>query len=215
MANNGGGTPPAPMLLLALPNPHALLDNPLARAAASRIEELQGRIKEAFSQALASLPPQLRNLFPDRLTASQISRRAILSNRSSPLRCQNFAAIIPGDSLAELVVTRGITNFFSLYNTLLIVRIICTWFPDAPRAIVNPISTVTDPYLNLFRGLIPPLGGTLDFSPILAFLLLDAFGNAATALPAELPKPEAGISAAASSRRNWRQRKFLPRNSSP
>jgi hypothetical protein len=35
-----------------------------------------------------------------------------------------------------------------------------------------PCSTLCDPYLNLFRGIIPPLGGTLDFSPILAFVLL-------------------------------------------
>jgi YggT family protein len=34
-------------------------------------------------------------------------------------------------------------------------------------------STLADPYLNLFRGIIPPLGGTLDLSPILAFVVLD------------------------------------------
>lgn len=34
-------------------------------------------------------------------------------------------------------------------------------------------STLCDPYLNLFRGLIPPIGGTLDLSPILAFIVLD------------------------------------------
>jgi YGGT family len=28
-------------------------------------------------------------------------------------------------------------------------------------------------YLNLFRGIIPPLGGTIDLSPILAFITLD------------------------------------------
>jgi len=39
----------------------------------------------------------------------------------------------------------------SLYNTVLIGRIILTWFPSAPQAIVQPLSTVTDPYLNLFR----------------------------------------------------------------
>jgi uncharacterized protein YggT (Ycf19 family) len=33
--------------------------------------------------------------------------------------------------------------------------------------------TVTDPYLSLFRGIIPPLGGTLDLSPILAFVCLN------------------------------------------
>jgi YggT family protein len=47
-------------------------------------------------------------------------------------------------------------------------------------------STLCDPYLNIFRGIIPPLGG-IDLSPILAFLVLDAFTSTAAALPAELP----------------------------
>ena len=34
-------------------------------------------------------------------------------------------------------------------------------------------STLCDPYLNLFRGIIPPIGGTLDLSPVLAFIVLD------------------------------------------
>jgi YggT family protein len=50
---------------------------------------------------------------------------------------------------------------------------VLTWFPNPPEAIVAPLSTVCDPYLNLFRGVIPPLGGTLDLSPILAFLVLN------------------------------------------
>lgn len=53
--------------------------------------------------------------------------------------------------------------------------------------VMFPSSTLCDPYLNIFRGIIPPLGGTLDFSPILAFLVLNAFTSTAAALPAELP----------------------------
>ena len=34
------------------------------------------------------------------------------------------------------------------------------------------MSAITDPYLNAFRGLIPPLGG-IDLSAILAFLALN------------------------------------------
>lgn len=45
-------------------------------------------------------------------------------------------------------------------------------------------STLCDPYLNLFRGIIPPLGGTLDFSPILAFVLLSV-SSTAQAHPAQ------------------------------
>lgn len=46
-------------------------------------------------------------------------------------------------------------------------------FPNPPQAIVGPLATICDPYLNLFRGIIPPLGGTIDLSPILAFVVLD------------------------------------------
>jgi hypothetical protein len=52
-------------------------------------------------------------------------------------------------------------------------------------------STVVDPYLNLFRGLLPPLG-QIDLSPILAFVVLDLFSNAAAALPCEMPQAEGG-----------------------
>jgi YggT family protein len=34
------------------------------------------------------------------------------------------------------------------------------------------LSPITDPYLNIFRSFIPPLGG-LDISPILAILVLN------------------------------------------
>jgi YggT family protein len=48
---------------------------------------------------------------------------------------------------------------------------------------VAPLATVSDPYLNLFRGLIPPIG-MMDLSPILAFITLDVFTSTAAALPA-------------------------------
>ncbi|KAF7830413.1 ylmG-like protein 2, chloroplastic [Senna tora] len=109
---------------------------------------------------------------------------------TSSLSTHNFAAVLPGDSVAGLVVANGILNFLNIYNTLLIVRLVLTWFPNSPPAIVSPLSTICDPYLNIFRGLIPPLGGTLDLSPILAFLVLNAFTSTAAALPAELPAQE-------------------------
>jgi YggT family protein len=59
-------------------------------------------------------------------------------------------------------------------------------FPNPPQFISQPLSTVCDPYLNLFRGIIPPLGGTIDLSPILAFITLDLFTNSANALGAEI-----------------------------
>ena len=61
----------------------------------------------------------------------------------------------------------------SIYSLVLIVRVLLTWFPnvDMSNPVLSTVSSITDPYLNAFRGLIPPLGG-LDLSAILAFIAL-------------------------------------------
>lgn len=97
-----------------------------------------------------------------------------------------FAAVLPGDSVAEQVITSGISSTLSLYQTTLIVRLILTWFPNPPAVLLNPLATICDPYLNLFRGIIPPLGG-IDLSPILAFVALDLLSGSAASLGAEMP----------------------------
>ena len=50
---------------------------------------------------------------------------------------------------------------------------------------LQPVFQITDPYLNLFRGLIPPIFG-LDLSPILAFVLLNVLTNVTAAVGAEI-----------------------------
>ena len=61
-----------------------------------------------------------------------------------------------------------------IYSYLLIIRVLLTWFPnlDWSNPILSNLSAITDPYLNIFRGVIPPIAG-IDISPILAFLLLN------------------------------------------
>lgn len=62
--------------------------------------------------------------------------------------------------------------FFLTYTIMLFVRIIGSWFPEFNRSrFMEFISFYTDPYLNLFRRIIPPLG-MLDISPIAAFFVL-------------------------------------------
>ena len=77
--------------------------------------------------------------------------------------------------MSDILVLLGtaLSNFLFYYSILLIVRILLSWFQGAGWAyqIMSFLSPVTDPYLNIFRSLIPPLGG-IDFSPILAFILL-------------------------------------------
>lgn len=60
------------------------------------------------------------------------------------LSAHNFAAVLPGDSVAGLVVANGISNFLNLYNTLLVVRLVLTWFPNSPPAIVGPLRYCND-----------------------------------------------------------------------
>ena len=61
-----------------------------------------------------------------------------------------------------------------IYSLVLIVRVLLSWFPnlDWSNPVLSTVSSITDPYLNAFRGLIPPLGG-IDLSAILAFVALN------------------------------------------
>jgi YggT family protein len=61
-----------------------------------------------------------------------------------------------------------------LYTAAVLVRILLTWFPATAwvEKITTSLSVITDPYLNLFRNLIPPMGG-FDFSSILAVIVLN------------------------------------------
>jgi len=85
------------------------------------------------------------------------------------------------------VLVGGFSNFLSIYNLIITARILLSWFPAAQGVgLLQPVYAITDPYLNLFRGLIPPIFG-LDLSPLLAFFLLNVLGNATAALGAEIP----------------------------
>lgn len=75
--------------------------------------------------------------------------------------------------MARLYIAQIIQLLFYCYTTLIFVRILISWFPDWQRySWVRFISFLTDPYLNVFRRVIPPLGGVMDISPILAFFAL-------------------------------------------
>ena len=75
------------------------------------------------------------------------------------------------NALVFLLVVLGQT--LSIYLLVLLVRVLLSWFPnlDWSNPVLSGVSAITDPYLNAFRGLIPPIGG-LDLSALLAFLAL-------------------------------------------
>lgn len=69
---------------------------------------------------------------------------------------------------------------FSVYFVLILLNILLSWIPRIPYnrflyGVITFIHEVTNPYLNLFRRFIPPLGGggfALDLSPILGLIVL-------------------------------------------
>ncbi|MBE7704012.1 MAG: YggT family protein [Cyanobacteria bacterium SIG28] len=72
------------------------------------------------------------------------------------------------------MITRIVSQLFYFYYILIIVRIFLTWVQTInwEQQPFGWIRSVTDPFLNIFRGIIPPIGGVLDISPILAIILL-------------------------------------------
>jgi YggT family protein len=78
------------------------------------------------------------------------------------------------------VIADYVGALFLVYLVLIIIRVLLTWIPRMPynravQASVRFIEEVTDPYLNLFRRFLPPIGGggfALDLSPILGIVLL-------------------------------------------
>ena len=70
-----------------------------------------------------------------------------------------------------------------IFSFLLLIRVLLTWFPsiDWNNGALSSLCSLTDPYLNIFRGIIPPIGG-FDISSILAFLLLNVIQQALVGL---------------------------------
>ncbi|ACX52151.1 protein of unknown function YGGT [Ammonifex degensii KC4] len=61
---------------------------------------------------------------------------------------------------------------FDIYFWIIIVRVLLSWIPHNPRnPVIRFIYDLTEPYLSLFRRLIPPIG-MFDLSPIVALFVL-------------------------------------------
>jgi YggT family protein len=77
-------------------------------------------------------------------------------------------------------VANYVNALFLVYIILIFARILLSWIPRIPynpalSAVIGFIQDVTNPYLNIFRRFLPPVGGggfALDLSPIVATLVL-------------------------------------------
>lgn len=68
-----------------------------------------------------------------------------------------------------------IVKLADAYTMILFVYVLMSWIPNK-RGILSDVEMVLgkvcDPYLNLFRRFIPPIGGMVDVTPIFALLVL-------------------------------------------
>lgn len=74
-------------------------------------------------------------------------------------------------SLSGIILALGNT-----YSFVIFVYVMLSWFPvgngGVLQSVYEALGKICDPYLNIFRRFIPPIGGTIDVSPIVAFIVL-------------------------------------------
>lgn len=60
------------------------------------------------------------------------------------------------------------------YSFVIVIYVLLSWFPRGGiiEEIRNALGKICDPFLNLFKRLIPPIGGMVDITPIIALLVL-------------------------------------------
>jgi YggT family protein len=88
-------------------------------------------------------------------------------------------------AVTRVDVANYLNTLLLLYLILIFVRILMSWIPRMPynrylAAFLKFVSDVTDPYLNLFRRILPPVrmgGAGLDLSPIVATFVLIIVGG--------------------------------------
>lgn len=62
---------------------------------------------------------------------------------------------------------------FIIYRYMIIIYILMSWLPNARNSwIGETLGKIVEPYLTPFRRIIPPIGGMLDISPIVALIAL-------------------------------------------
>jgi len=74
------------------------------------------------------------------------------------------------------MLTGIIISLANAYTTVIFIYVIMSWLPNVQSGVVGQVyralGTLCEPYLGLFRRFIPPIGGMVDVSPIVALLVL-------------------------------------------
>jgi YggT family protein len=65
----------------------------------------------------------------------------------------------------------------SIYFYMILIYVLMSWLPSVKESFVGELlGRMVEPYLRPFRRFIPPIGGVLDISPIVALISLQFVG---------------------------------------
>ena len=74
------------------------------------------------------------------------------------------------------MITNILVTLADAYSFVLFVYVMMSWIPARPGGTVSDIydalGKICEPFLAPFRKLIPPIGGMVDITPIIALLVL-------------------------------------------
>lgn len=83
-------------------------------------------------------------------------------------------------AITRVDIADYVSNLIFVYTIIVFISVLLTWLPQMPEnpvfaGLVRFVRDVTDPYLRIFRRVIPPIsigGGAMDLSPIAGLILL-------------------------------------------
>ncbi|MCR8634950.1 MULTISPECIES: YggT family protein [Paenibacillus] len=71
-----------------------------------------------------------------------------------------------------------IGTLIEIYTYMLIAYVLLSWLPSAKESFIGEmLGKLCEPYLSIFRRFIPPIGGMIDISPIVALIALRFIGE--------------------------------------
>ena len=72
-----------------------------------------------------------------------------------------------------ITVIKFVIFLLQIYMYILIARALISWVnPDPYNPIVQFLRMVTDPVLRFLRRFIPPIGGAIDFTPVIVIFVI-------------------------------------------
>jgi YggT family protein len=93
-------------------------------------------------------------------------------------------------AITRVDIANYVSTLITVYVVLIFIRILMSYFRNIPyyRAldvVLRFVTEVTDPFLNIFRRLIPPVRmgpAALDLTPMIAVFVLILLGRVVTSL---------------------------------